>query len=376
MALSALSACSKSGGSGDGGGGTVTGLSAGDQARFDNTANAISQSNHLRQKQATGATMTRSTQSVSQSAQKVAILQQKVMRNCQITVIGQDPQSLGAPEAGQGPQGIHTGVSLSGDACPISYSLNSSVSFTQPDPHSAPTGFDVQFAVLYKALTDDARAALDVQVYDVKLAVDASQDGISGSGGGYVVLNSEGRIDIAFSVSGVANGQSNITTATMTLTYADGMKVEIKSADTSTASGKVSTYFINGKAVDEKTYMRYISKMFPTLGGQPDQSGDDGSASPQTQSPSQPAEPGHSAPQTPIQPSQPDDGSGPIGGTYSMSYQYNENGCDTGEHVFTGASEYSVQNQLCSALRNEALNHGCAREKRQSEFADECQGTF
>jgi hypothetical protein len=49
-----------------------------------------------------------------------------------------------------------------------------------------------------------------------------------------------------------------------------------------------------------------------------------------------------------------------------FTYQYNVNGCDTGEHSFESKDAY------CSALKDDALNKGCAARMRQSRFQSEC----
>ncbi len=52
----------------------------------------------------------------------------------------------------------------------------------------------------------------------------------------------------------------------------------------------------------------------------------------------------------------------------SLSYSANENGCDTGNHVFATRAEY------CAALEDGELNHHCAVESRREYFDQYCQG--
>ena len=55
----------------------------------------------------------------------------------------------------------------------------------------------------------------------------------------------------------------------------------------------------------------------------------------------------------------------------AYSYQFSENGCDTGKHEFTS------KDSLCSALADSALNNGCAYSLRESEYrAQGCSGSF
>lgn len=61
------------------------------------------------------------------------------------------------------------------------------------------------------------------------------------------------------------------------------------------------------------------------------------------------------------------------GGSSSSTYKYQfvENGCDTGQQVF------SSQSAMCSGVQNESLNHGCAGDLRQQYFtAQGCTGTY
>jgi hypothetical protein len=55
----------------------------------------------------------------------------------------------------------------------------------------------------------------------------------------------------------------------------------------------------------------------------------------------------------------------------SYSYDLTQNGCSTGAHTFNSIAEY------CSALKNDALNEGCAKDLRASLFAEkDCPGDF
>ena len=50
----------------------------------------------------------------------------------------------------------------------------------------------------------------------------------------------------------------------------------------------------------------------------------------------------------------------------SYTYQYSENGCDTGSHNFDSKADY------CAALKNESLNNGCASDLRESAHQQDC----
>jgi len=55
---------------------------------------------------------------------------------------------------------------------------------------------------------------------------------------------------------------------------------------------------------------------------------------------------------------------------YTLNYAYNNNGCFTGNHFFTASTEKAVNEIYCKALKDESLNHGCAKSKRESEYAE------
>lgn len=52
----------------------------------------------------------------------------------------------------------------------------------------------------------------------------------------------------------------------------------------------------------------------------------------------------------------------------TYSYHLTVNGCSTGEHTFDS------KGAMCNALRDEAINHGCARSMRAEKFQAECGG--
>ncbi|MGZ3723850.1 MAG: hypothetical protein ACXVA9_12995 [Bdellovibrionales bacterium] len=73
-------------------------------------------------------------------------------------------------------------------------------------------------------------------------------------------------------------------------------------------------------------------------------------------------------------------GSNPAAGTSSSSssitkrYQFNINGCDTGEHIITTSSEEETAKQYCQTLRDNSANNGCAEGFRRASFKIECPG--
>jgi hypothetical protein len=60
---------------------------------------------------------------------------------------------------------------------------------------------------------------------------------------------------------------------------------------------------------------------------------------------------------------------GGSGNSQGLTYDLNENGCDTGSHSFGSTADY------CNGLRNNALNNGCAEGLRHETFTQSCAGT-
>lgn len=56
--------------------------------------------------------------------------------------------------------------------------------------------------------------------------------------------------------------------------------------------------------------------------------------------------------------------------TQSLSYELEENGCNTGKHEFSSRESY------CTGLRNNTLNNGCAYSLRKDRYRAECSGDF
>jgi hypothetical protein len=52
----------------------------------------------------------------------------------------------------------------------------------------------------------------------------------------------------------------------------------------------------------------------------------------------------------------------------NLSYDDNENGCDTGQHSFSSQDDY------CNGLENEQLNKSCAQDLRRGDFQKNCPG--
>lgn len=59
-----------------------------------------------------------------------------------------------------------------------------------------------------------------------------------------------------------------------------------------------------------------------------------------------------------------------------VSYQFAQNGCDTGKHEFKAHDKDAATKLLCEGLQDEALNKSCAPVLRKSFFESNCSGTF
>ncbi len=53
-----------------------------------------------------------------------------------------------------------------------------------------------------------------------------------------------------------------------------------------------------------------------------------------------------------------------------FKYSFSEGFCTTGEKSF------STLSQMCTALKNNSYNNGCAQAQRQSYFESKCSGTW
>ena len=60
------------------------------------------------------------------------------------------------------------------------------------------------------------------------------------------------------------------------------------------------------------------------------------------------------------------------GAYFYSNYQFKEGSCDTDLHRFSGPAPEIVRAQLCSGLRNEWMNHGCAKALREAYFSQIC----
>lgn len=52
----------------------------------------------------------------------------------------------------------------------------------------------------------------------------------------------------------------------------------------------------------------------------------------------------------------------------SFSYNFSENGCSTGDKNF------SSNDAMCNALKNDSLNNYCAQSQRYQKFQSSCPG--
>lgn len=58
---------------------------------------------------------------------------------------------------------------------------------------------------------------------------------------------------------------------------------------------------------------------------------------------------------------------------YFAKYQFKDGTCDTDLHNFSGPTVQVVMAQMCSGLRNEWMNHGCAQGARYSYYSQACR---
>lgn len=57
--------------------------------------------------------------------------------------------------------------------------------------------------------------------------------------------------------------------------------------------------------------------------------------------------------------------------SYMKNYSMSENGCGTGAHYFVASTEKKSFEIYCKALKNDELNHGCAKNQRAEKYAED-----
>lgn len=366
-----LVACNKNSGGGAPAG--PQGLSDSQQQRFDSTASSIGQVSKWNLQGSGGAGLVAMTSAQSSQAAAKTSLEKKIAAQqlCDVQVIKPD---IGDSNPGSVPRDIKMGMTVQGANCPISFALKTNMNMKPAGPGQQGSA-KVDFSILYKAVSDEAKSALEVQDYSFNVSLSASDASVAGSGEGYVVTKTDGRIRFGFS----AGGGGDSAFQTLTLTYPDGMVVELKEVDTKSGQDIKRAFFINGEAVDQKTFQSYMMKLMPGMPGQQDGSSDeqqdDGSTLPSGGSgqPSGPSLPNPDDQRQPT-PGQPSEDQTPGSSGVTLSYDYTSNGCATGKHAFKASTYEGALAQLCAALQSESLNNHCALELRNSAFKEQCPG--
>jgi hypothetical protein len=247
-----LAGCS-SGSSGGNGGGTglvITPLSVAQQKRFDQTALHVSTGAQWKG-YGTGA-------AIAPIENKIA-LEQSVASNCAFDAINEaTPAPIAAdPSVSSSKSGFET----SGAACPISAGFLNADSTTSSQSKGSYDDARV-FSIHYAALTDVAKNALDIQSYNYTMNLKTgTMDGMmmtTGNGSGQIVSKVEGILKLGYTTT-ASYAQTGMTmTSSSTLTYPDGLVVEIKSVQSSSQQGQTIDYYLNGKLIDGPTYNMYM----------------------------------------------------------------------------------------------------------------------
>ncbi len=285
-----------------------------------------------------------------------AALEQK-MANCNFQVV--DPSQSGAPTVDPTTMNFKFSMKVDGTSCPILFDMDSS--FNVSGSAGGAGNLNAVFALLYRAVTDDAKTAIDVQEYNMKIDLKGDSSGLAGTGSGYVISKTDGKVTLGFSATGTGDQRTSNAALVLVLTYPDGLRVELKEAIATVEGKSQSTYFINGKQVDAKAFNGYREKILPKfLASQ----GDSEEQGPST---------GTSVPSQPPVNTQPHQGGG-SSSSYSDSYHFQINGCDTGMQTFIGATDTEVQSRICAALQSDSVNNNCAIDERKQMFTYKCPG--
>ncbi len=168
-------------------------------------------------------------------------------------------------------------LQASGSACPIymDYKLNMSQTATASMSH-----MKVDYSVLddaYRSLNDVDKVNLDFRFDSVTNNTSSGAFTVKGTGGGQGVIHSQklGNIrllyDATISGSGTISAYSISGLETLSIIYADGVKIELKDEFSQTHNGNSSHLTMNGHAISEEEvsqYLKHLNLDGLALGGQ------------------------------------------------------------------------------------------------------------
>jgi hypothetical protein len=218
-------------------------------------------------------------------------------------------------------------IKITGDKCPINMEIGISVS-----------GTNATFRMFFEIKDEELAALSDVTKMDLAGTISANSSGTSASGviEGNVHSKKHGVIPVTMTVE----GDESSNRVEMSYKFADFTAVlEMET------SGGETKYRLNGQELSAQEFQE-LSASGGLAGGSTG-----GTTTPPAST---------TTPKTPTNTT-----------TGSMSYSYNVNDCPT------GVIKYSSQSDLCTKLKDDALNNYCAESRRQSEFTSAgCTGSF
>lgn len=229
------------------------------------------------------------------------------------------------------PQDLALKIKVSGESCPISMNFDIDMQFTQT---SARIGIDCDYTVRdrdYLGLNDVDQLTLKG---DIKMTGNSQGTEVEADAKIEGKLHSQRHGDVKLEMKGgfegSARGQAMEGEGEMVLRFEfQDFVAELKQ----TFENDKVTHYINDEEVTEQEFNSFFDRTF----GQGNGAGGGNSGG----------------------------GSGG-GNSSSYSYQFVENGCDTGKHQFPSLAEY------CNALKDNSLNNGCAYRMRMETYKQKC----
>lgn len=250
--------------------------------------------------------------------------------SCNIDVKYPNSSSSNGSAPVQIPQELAVSIKVSGNSCPIVMNFDINMEFKQT---SARIGVDCDYTVRDR----DYLGLNDVDQMNLKgeIAMSGNAQGTEGKADAEIVgkLHSQRHGDVKIELKGGFEGSSNGQTmegeGEMALRFEfKDFVAELKQ----TFENDKVTHYINDEEVTEQEFNSFFERTF----GQGNGAGGGNTG-------------------------------GGSGGGSSYSYQFVENGCDTGNHRFPSLAEY------CNALRDDRLNNGCAYRMRMETYKQKCQ---
>ena len=262
LAIGALSACSSnSGGNGEA---PIAPLTQAQEARFQNTVEEVGRTNTQfgkdKYKENGAHARFASVNPVPPPAISQAEIDERIERDC--TMQGLDEMKQPSPTA--------IDFAIGGAQCPVSlkFSMRQNLG-ADPNLPNGTMGFSVTFVIVDSQIAHQ----YDVQAFDISMqaSIQSQQSQNSGSatatikGQGTIKSRKEGLVKIALAggmnASGNANSFRSQESYTLTMTYPDGLRVELKETKSNENGTQLAQCFLNDKEITAEECSDVKSKL-------------------------------------------------------------------------------------------------------------------